>query len=116
MNDATEFDGWESLGAQRAAEDERLIQRYAQGEGRGLDMRPVRDFVRKVRRDLGPRAIICDVSMESGRDGCTVAAGYYFPDEGPVSVATTLPTTADRFDFPTLPSTSVVRPPGRGRP
>jgi hypothetical protein len=76
----SEFDGWADLGALRQAEDEMLIQRYASGEGRGLDMRPVRGFVNHVRRDLGPAAIICDVKMTVERSGHEVIAWYYFPD------------------------------------
>src|SRR6266540_3520811 len=82
MDRETEFDGWADLGARRRAEDEQLIQRYARGEGRGLPMRPVRAFVQHVRRDLGPKAIICDVRMTTGSGGHEVCASYYFPPDG----------------------------------
>lgn len=77
----TDLEGWADLAALRRAQDEKLIQRYARGEGRGLDMRPVRSFVTHVRRDLGPRAIICDVKMTVDRGGHEVVVGYYFPDK-----------------------------------
>ncbi len=91
MDRETEFGGWASLAARRRAEDEMLVQRYARGNGRGLDMRPVRAFVSHVRRDLGPKAVICDVKMTGGRSGHEVVVGYYFPgDENETPAATPL--------------------------
>jgi hypothetical protein len=97
VNSESEFDGWADLGALRQSEDQMLIQRYASGEGRGLDMRPVRGFVNHVRRDLGPKAIICDVKMTVKRSGHEVVVWYYFPGDGtPAAQAeariTTVPT------------------------
>ncbi len=103
MDEESEFDGWASLGARRQAEDEMLIQRYAKGEGRGLDMRPVRGFVQHVRRDLGPKAIICDVKMTVNGTGHEVVAWYYFPDPGNGSPAAT-PVAASVTDVPTRPA------------
>jgi hypothetical protein len=81
MDQEADLEGWADLAALRRAEDEKLIQRYARAEGRGLDMRPVRNFVKHVRRDLGPKAIICEVKMTVDRGGHEVVVGYYFPDE-----------------------------------
>jgi hypothetical protein len=102
VDEETELDGWASLGARRQAEDEMLVQRYASGEGRGLDMRPVRGFVQHVRRDLGPRAVICDVKMTVHGTGHEVVAWYYFPDSENGSPAT--PVQATVTDVPTRPS------------
>jgi hypothetical protein len=77
-----DFDGWADLGAQRQAEDEALVQRYAGGEGRGLDMRPVRGFVRHVRRDIGAKGIICDVKMTMNGRGHEIVVWYYHPEDG----------------------------------
>jgi hypothetical protein len=79
----TDFGGWADLAAQRQAEDEALVQRYAAGEGRGLDMRPVRGFVRHVRRDIGAKGIICDVKMTMNGRGHEVVVWYYVPSDGP---------------------------------
>jgi hypothetical protein len=103
VDEETEFDGWASLGARRQTEDEMLIQRYASGEGRGLDMRPVRGFVQHVRRDLGPKAIICDVKMTVQSTGHEVVAWYYFPDPENGSPAAT-PVEASVTDVPTRPA------------
>jgi hypothetical protein len=59
--DETAYDGWADLSAQRRAQDEALVQEYAAGEGRGMDMRPIRGFVQHVRRDIGPRGEILKV-------------------------------------------------------
>jgi hypothetical protein len=79
----TDFGGWADLAAQRQAEDEALVQRYASGEGRGLDMRPVRGFVRHVRRDIGPRGIISDVKMTTKGRGHEIVVWYHLPEDGP---------------------------------
>ncbi len=78
----TDFDGWADLGAQRAAEDESLVQRYAAGEGRGQDMRPVRGFVRHVRGDIGPKGVICQVRMTVQGRGHEIVVWFYFPQDG----------------------------------
>jgi hypothetical protein len=78
----TDFGGWADLAAQRRAEDEALVQRYAGGAGRGLDMRPVRGFVRHVRRDIGAKAVICDVAMTTNDRGHEIVVWYYFPQDG----------------------------------
>ena len=77
MGSEAGFGGWADLAAQRRDEDERLVQQYAQGQGRGRNLRPVRDFVHKVRRDLGPKAVIC--SVETKQNGQEILVGYYFP-------------------------------------
>jgi hypothetical protein len=77
-----DFDGWADLGAQRRAEDEMLVQRYAAGEGRGLDMRPVRGFVQHVRRDIGPRGIISAVKMTMNGRGHEIVVWYRLPQDG----------------------------------
>lgn len=87
MDQESDLEGWADLAALRRAQDEKVIQRYARGEGRGLDMRPVRGFVTHVRRDLGPKAIICDVKMTVDRGGHQVVVAYYFPDEGDKAAA-----------------------------
>jgi len=113
----TEFDGWADLGARRRAEDEQLIQRYARGEGRGLPMRPVRAFVQHVRRDLGPKAIICDVRMTTGRGGHEVCAWYYFPPDGAHAGPAAPQAVASVMDVPTLagdPPAAMPRAPGDG--
>jgi hypothetical protein len=78
----TPFDGWADLGAQRQAEDEALVQRYAAGEGRGQDMRPVRGFVQHVRRDIGPKGVICQVRMTVRDRGHEICVWFYFPQDG----------------------------------
>lgn len=78
----TPFDGWADLGAQRQAEDEALVQRYAAGEGRGQDMRPVRGFVHHVRRDIGAKGVICQVRMTVQDRGHEICVWYYFPRDG----------------------------------
>jgi hypothetical protein len=82
MDAETDFDGWESLAARREAEDEMLIQRYASGAGRGSDMRPVRSFVRHVRNDLGPKAVIHGVEMIQSDAGHEVRVTYSLPPDG----------------------------------
>lgn len=111
MDEETEFDGWASLGARRQAEDEMLIQRYAAGEGRGLDMRPVRGFVQHVRRDLGPKAIICDVTMTVH----DVVVWYFFPDTGNGSPAAT-PLRASVTEVPTRPAEPAAAMPSSNGP
>lgn len=113
MDEETEFDGWSSLDARRQAEDEKLIQRYAGGEGRGLDVRPVRAFVQHVRRDLGPTAIICDVTMTVNGTGHEVVASYYFPgaeNESPAAA----PMQASVTDVPTRPTEHAAMPAAAG--
>lgn len=78
----TPFDGWADLGAQRQAEDEALVQRYAAGEGRGQDMRPVRGFVQHVRRDIGAKGVICQVRMTVEDRGHEICVWFYFPQAG----------------------------------
>ena len=78
----TPFGGWADLGAQRQAEDEALVQRYAAGEGRGQDMRPVRGFVQHVRRDIGPKGVICQVRMTVQDRGHEICVWFYFPQAG----------------------------------
>lgn len=78
----TPFDGWADLGAQRQAEDEALVQRYAAGEGRGQDMRPVRGFVRHVRRDIGARGVITQVRMTVKDRGHEICVWFYIPQDG----------------------------------
>lgn len=78
----TPFDGWADLGAQRQAEDEALVQRYATGEGRGQDMRPVRGFVQHVRSDIGPKGVICQVRMTVQDRGHEICVWFYFPQDG----------------------------------
>jgi hypothetical protein len=80
--DETDFDGWADLGAQRRAEDEALVREYAAGEGRGLDMRPVRGFVQHVRRDIGPKGVICRVQMTMYGRGHEICVWFYFPGQG----------------------------------
>jgi hypothetical protein len=96
----TDFGGWADLAAQRQAEDEALVQRYASGEGRGLDMRPVRGFVRHVRRDIGLKGIICDVKMTTNGRGHEVVVWYHLPEDGtearPRSVVDVQTTRNDR--------------------
>jgi hypothetical protein len=77
-----DYDGWADLAAQRRAEDERVVQRYAAGEGRGLDMRPVRGFVRHVRRDIGPKGVITRVLMNVKENGHEIVVWYRFPQKG----------------------------------
>ena len=98
----TDFGGWTDLAAQRRAEDEALVQRYAGGTGRGLDMRPVSGFVRHVRRDIGAKAIIWDVAMTTNGRDHEIVVWYYFPHEG----------TAAR---PRTTSVTDVRMTGNGR-
>lgn len=78
----TPFDGWADLGAQRQADDEALVQRYAAGEGRGQDMRPVRGFVQHVRRDIGPKGVISQVRMTVQDGGHEICVWFYFPQDG----------------------------------
>src|SRR3954465_16050191 len=82
MVEGTPYDGWADPGAQRQAEDEALVQRYAAGEGRGQDMRPVRGFVQHVRRDIGPKGVICRVRLTEHTRGHEVCVWFYFPQDG----------------------------------
>lgn len=68
--------------SRRRQEDEQVIARYAAGPGRGYDIVPMRAFLQKVRHDLGPRAIICDVAI-NGQPASVEAwvVSYFFPDE-----------------------------------
>jgi hypothetical protein len=115
----TEFDGWADLSARRRAEDEQLIRRYAHSQGRGLPIRPVRAFVQHVRRDLGPKAIICEVRMTTGSTGHEVCAWYYFPPEGGHGLAAAPQAVASLADVPTLagdPPAAMPRAPSHGLP
>ncbi|GLY80961.1 hypothetical protein [Actinoallomurus iriomotensis] len=94
----TGYDGWADLAAQRRAEDEALVREYAAGEGRGLDMRPVRGFVRHVRRDIGPKGVISRVQMTAKERGHEIVVWYYFPRKGPgAPVPKTATTTRPRL-------------------
>lgn len=90
------YDGWADLAAQRRAEDEALVREYAAGDGRGLDMRPVRGFVGHVRRDIGPKGVISRVQMTMKERGHEIVVWYYFPQKGvracvPQTATTTQP-------------------------
>ncbi|MGH3375294.1 MAG: hypothetical protein ACRDP6_11185 [Actinoallomurus sp.] len=78
----TDFDGWADLSAQRSAEDDVLVQRYAAGEGRGQDMRPVRGFVRHVRHDIGPKGLILKVRMTENAPRREICVWYRIPPDG----------------------------------
>lgn len=78
----TRFDGWADPDAQRRAEDEALVQRYAAGEGTGQDMRPVRGFVRHVRDGIGPSGVISQVRMTVTDTGHEICVWYHFPRNG----------------------------------
>jgi hypothetical protein len=119
----SDFGGWADLAAQRQAEDEALVQRYAAGEGRGLDMRPVRGFVQHVRRDIGAKGIICDVKMTTNGRGHEIVVWYHLPQDGiaarprTASVADVLTTSNDRAPSPagglaSLARSSAAPPPG----
>lgn len=70
------------LRSRRRHEDEQVVARYAAGAGRGHDMGPMRAFVEKVRRDLGPRAVIRDVEVNGQpRNVSGWVVWYYFPGE-----------------------------------
>ena len=90
--------------ARRQDEDERLIEAYAAGEGRGRDIRPVRDFVRHVRRDVGPRAVISKVALGEPGSGDQVVAWYFFPEDGDPATAATPAARPDVKDVPTQAS------------
>jgi hypothetical protein len=89
------FDGWTDLGAQRQAEDEALVQRYAASEGRGQDMRPVRGFVAHVRRDIGSKGVICRVRMTEQARGHKICVWFYFPQDGQTAAAPQTATSTD---------------------
>lgn len=123
----TPFDGWADLGAQRQAEDEALVQRYAAGEGRSQDMRPVRGFVQHVRRDIGAKGVICQVRMTVQDRGREICVWFYFPQDGrpvrPQTVSVTdgrsvseEPGPGDLAACPVPPPRPRRRPPGRPRP
>jgi hypothetical protein len=78
----TDFDGWADLPAQRTAEDDALVHRYAAGEGRGQDMRPVRGFVRHVRHDIGPEGLILKVRMTEDGPRREICVWYRIPSDG----------------------------------
>jgi hypothetical protein len=105
MVEDTPYDGWADLGAQRQAEDEALVQRYAAGEGRGQDMRPVRGFVQHVRRDIGPKGVISQVRMTVEDRGHEVCVWFYFPQDGRPAQPQTVSVTGGR---------SVSKEPGPG--
>jgi hypothetical protein len=122
----TGYDGWADLAAQRRAEDEALVREYAAGEGRGLDMRPVRGFVRHVRRDIGPKGVISRVQMTTKDHGHEIVVWYHFPQNGPRPVVPkTATTTQPRSGvapgpvddgLAALARPSVPPPASRGRP
>jgi hypothetical protein len=123
MVEDTPFDGWADLGAQRQADDEALVQRYAAGEGRGQDMRPVRGFVQHVRRDIGARGVICQVRMTVHERGHEVCVWFYIPQDGrpvrPQTVSTTDGRSADGEpgpgDLAALSRSSATAPPSPTR-
>ena len=91
------------LRARRRQEDEQVVARYAAGAGRGHDMRPMREFVEKVRRDLGPRAVITDVEINGQpRDVSAWVVWYFFPGE--------------EMSTMQIPDRPGHRPAGRGHP
>jgi hypothetical protein len=102
------FGGWADLSAHRRAEDDALVQRYAAGEGRGQDMRPVRGFVQHVRRDIGPKGVICRVRLTEHTRGHEVCVWFYFPQDG-------RPAATSQTAMVTEAHTSSGRPPA-GRP
>lgn len=118
----TGFDGWADLGAQRRAEDEVLLQRYAVGEGRGQDLRPIRGFVREVRGRIGPSGVICQVRMTEEGGSREIIVWFYFPQNGrPGRPQTATVRDAARpadvpDDLPALSRTSAAAPPSLTRP
>jgi hypothetical protein len=99
------FDGWADITAQRQAEDDALVQRYAAGEGRGQDMRPVRGFVRHVRRDIGPKGVICRVRMTENPRGHEICVWFHFPQDGrPAGTPQTVTVTEARTPADGLPA------------
>jgi hypothetical protein len=85
--------GWNELLVRRRADDERLIHEYAQGAGRGRDLRPLRDWVRHVRADIGARGVITEVGLKPG--GCEVFAMFYVEPEPCEQPATTAASVLD---------------------
>jgi hypothetical protein len=72
--------GWSQRLAERVAEDERLLQEFADNGGRGRDRREVeqaRAWVQHVRNDIGPNGVI--TAIEVNPDG-VVAWFYIEPD------------------------------------
>jgi hypothetical protein len=61
-------------------------------------MRPVRGFVQHVRRDIGPKGVICDVEMTMKGRGHKIVVWFYIPGEG----SPTRPQAASVVDVPAL--------------
>jgi hypothetical protein len=58
------------------AADEKLIREYAEGDGRGRDLRALRAFVCQCRRRLGPAAIFTRVEINPESDGDLLVVWY----------------------------------------
>jgi hypothetical protein len=110
MDWETDLDGWASLADRRQAEDEALVRRYASGEGRGLDMRPVRGFVRKVRHDLGPAAAIVDVRLTSVGRGSNVTVWYLLDGRPEAAPAAAVAADSDVSDVPIMSDAPAATP------
>ncbi|MEV6230290.1 hypothetical protein AB0L88_20780 [Saccharopolyspora shandongensis] len=101
--------GWSERLARRKADDERLLQEYARGEGAGRNLRPLRDWVHHVRQDIGANGVITKVELKP--DGETVAWFYVEPEpeEQPApEPETRLPNVpvVTSVDVPEMPSRS----------
>ena len=62
---------------QRQAEVDAMIQRYADGEGRGRDIAHLRRWAQDVRHRRGPNAIFTKVEITQPRPGRTVYTVWY---------------------------------------
>lgn len=70
--------GWSERYARRQADDERLLQEYARNEGFGRNLKPLRDWVHHVRKDIGANGVITEVGLKP--DGEVLAVYYIEPD------------------------------------
>ncbi|MGW5647105.1 hypothetical protein ACWEV3_25830 [Saccharopolyspora sp. NPDC003752] len=104
--------GWSERLARRKADDERLLQEYARGEGAGRNLRPLRDWVHHVRQDIGANGVITKVELKP--DGEVVAWFYVEPEpeEQPApQPETRLPNVpvVTSVDVPEMPTRSEPR-------
>jgi hypothetical protein len=89
---------------QRQAEVDAMIQRYAEGEGRGRDIAYLRRWAQDVRRRRGPNAIFTKVEITQPTPHRTVYTVWYrYPKD---KKAAKPETVANVTDIPTVSRTT----------
>lgn len=94
---------------QRQADVDAMIQRYANGEGRGRDIAYLRRWAQDVRRRRGPNAIFTKVEITPFADYTRYTVWYRYPKDAKGSHLETGDTRMDNVtDVPTVSRTTAM--------